>query len=527
MRSAKVLVAALVLLAAALDAASGMTAAGAAAAPARLTFLAATCPGSSSMYTRVAAGKDPNSNENGTAAAPSDISAYGCSPRTGLAFFELGGSTPSSLFVDPELKSPFSVSTSANGPAGGPTTILAGGTAYLPAGVSQIRRFSVNNYPTTVTSRAAMPFLDLQCATDGVNSDNADGAGWNGQSFPADSQNYCIAYVWDGTAPETPTPTATATTPATAGPTQTPTPLASPTATGTSGPAPSTTATASPSSATTAVTQAATAVTTTGAVGNSAKVKVDVETWDEGGKGKWKPSSPGGQWQLALTDAKGTVVKTFTDAVDLDVEVSDYVVTFQGPAGGGTTSFAVVDFVLSDNGKSDCKEPTGSSTTLKLSAKDLERNGTVHACLFLKGGASTTRVTVAKSFVSAADGVVTWRLEPNQPADLLVWDTGISGCEEHEGAACGDITAGGYGKFYATAKGEYLLVTQEFKPDGDACKVTNTAEWATSDSEKRQTVTASYECSGASTMGWSLFALFATGAAGLAWVVQRKFACQQ
>ncbi|MBK6320129.1 MAG: hypothetical protein IPF51_15440 [Dehalococcoidia bacterium] len=147
---------------------------------------------------------------------------------------------PSSLFVDPELKSPFSVSTSANGPAGGPTTILAGGTAYLPAGVSQIRRFSVNNYPTTVTSRAAMPFLDLQCATDGVNSDNADGAGWNGQSFPADSQNYCIAYVWDGTAPETPTPTATATTPATAGPTQTPTPLASPTATGTSGPAPST-----------------------------------------------------------------------------------------------------------------------------------------------------------------------------------------------------------------------------------------------------------------------------------------------
>jgi len=122
---------------------------------------------------------------------------------------------------------------------------------------------------------------------------------------------------------------------------------------------------------------------------------------------------------------------------------------------------------------------------------------------------------------------VTWRLEPNQPADLLVWDAGIGGCEEHEGAACGDITAGGYGKFYATAKGEYLLLTQKFKSDGDACKVTNTAEWATSDSEKRQSVTASYECSGASTMGWSLFALFATGAAGLAWVVQRKFACQQ
>ncbi|MBK9545109.1 MAG: hypothetical protein IPO51_04450 [Dehalococcoidia bacterium] len=81
MRSAKVLVAALVVLAAALGVASGMTAAGAAAAPARLTFLAATCPGSSSMYTRVAAGKDPNSNENGTAAAPSDISAYGCSPE--------------------------------------------------------------------------------------------------------------------------------------------------------------------------------------------------------------------------------------------------------------------------------------------------------------------------------------------------------------------------------------------------------------------------------------------------------------
>lgn len=475
------------------------------------------------MYTRVAAGQDPTSNENGSPASPNDIAAYGCTQTTGLSFFELGGSTAGSVFLDSQLTTAFSVSTSASGPAGGPTTVLAGGTTYVPGGVSQVRRFSVNNYPTTVTSRAAMPFLDLQCATDGVNSDNADGAGWNGQSFAADSQNYCIAYIWDGTTPTTPSPTPTAT----ATPTQTPTPQASPTSTATASPAPSVTASASASPATTAVTQAATAVTTTGAVGKSAKVKVDVETWDEGGKGKWKPSSPGGQWQLALTDAKGTVVKTFTDAVDLDVEVSDYVVTFQGPAGGGTTSFAVVDFVLSDDGKSDCKEPTGSSTTLKLSAKDLERNGTVHACLFLKGGASTTRVTVAKSFVSAADGVVTWRLEPNQPADLLVWDAGIGGCEEHEGAACGDITAGGYGKFYATAKGEYLLLTQKFKSDGDACKVTNTAEWATSDSEKRQSVTASYECSGASTMGWSLFALFATGAAGLAWVVQRKFACQQ
>ncbi|MBK7329030.1 MAG: hypothetical protein IPI85_08110 [Dehalococcoidia bacterium] len=468
-------------------------------------------------------GEGPELERKRVAGFANDIAAYGCTQTTGLSFFELGGSTAGSVFLDSQLTTAFSVSTSANGPAGGPTPVLAGGTTYVPGGVSQIRRFSVNNYPTTVTSRAAMPFLDLQCATDGVNSDNADGAGWNGQSFAADSQNYCIAYIWDGTTPTTPSPTPTAT----ATPTQTPTPQASPTSTATASPAPSVTASASASPATTAVTQAATAVTTTGAVGKSAKVKVDVETWDEGGKGKWKPSSPGGQWQLALTDAKGTVVKTFTDAVDLDVEVSDYVVTFQGPAGGGTTSFAVVDFVLSDDGKSDCKEPTGSSTTLKLSAKDLERNGTVHACLFLKGGASTTRVTVAKSFVSAADGVVTWRLEPNQPADLLVWDTGISGCEEHEGAACGDITAGGYGKFYATAKGEYLLLTQKFKSDGDACKVTNTAEWATSDSEKRQSVTASYECSGASTMGWSLFALFATGAAGLAWVVQRKFACQQ
>ncbi|HQZ87053.1 MAG TPA: hypothetical protein PLB21_15690, partial [Actinomycetota bacterium] len=207
MRSAKVLVAALVLLAAALGVASGMTAAGAAAAPARLTFLAATCPGSSSMYTRVAAGQDPTSNENGSPASPNDIAAYGCTQTTGLSFFELGGSTAGSVFLDSQLTTAFSVSTSASGPAGGPTTVLAGGTTYVPGGVSQVRRFSVNNYPTTVTSRAAMPFLDLQCATDGVNSDNADGAGWNGQSFAADSQNYCIAYIWDGTTPTTPSPT--------------------------------------------------------------------------------------------------------------------------------------------------------------------------------------------------------------------------------------------------------------------------------------------------------------------------------
>ncbi|MGB4863638.1 MAG: hypothetical protein WBO97_14370, partial [Tepidiformaceae bacterium] len=187
----------------------------AAGEPARITFLTATCPASSSMYTRVLAGQDPTSNENGTPADPSDIAAYGCTPSGGLGLFMLASSTADSVFLDAALSQPASKSASDGGPTGSPTIINAGSTVYAPGNSAQIRRFSVADYPTTSVSRAAMPLLDLQCATDGGNSDNADGAGWSSQALTSGSQNYCIAYIWDEAPANTPTPTATAVPPTT------------------------------------------------------------------------------------------------------------------------------------------------------------------------------------------------------------------------------------------------------------------------------------------------------------------------
>ncbi|MCC6960833.1 MAG: hypothetical protein IT301_13395, partial [Dehalococcoidia bacterium] len=199
---------------------TGAAPAAAADPPGKLTFLAATCPASSSMYQRVAAGQDPNSGENGSPAVPADIAAYGCTPSSGLGFFLLAGSTANSIFLDEALTDAATLSPTTSS-AGAATIIPSGTTTYVPGGVAQTRRISVSNYPTTITTRAAMPFLDLQCLTDGYNSDNADGAGWNNQAIPAGGQAYCIAYVWDGVEP-TATPTAT--------PTVTPSPAATATA---------------------------------------------------------------------------------------------------------------------------------------------------------------------------------------------------------------------------------------------------------------------------------------------------------
>ncbi len=62
------------------------------------------------------------------------------------------------------------------------------------------------------------------------------------------------------------------------------------------------------------------------------------------------------------------------------------------------------------------------------------------------------------------------------------------------------------------------------KKDGESCKVKNTAEWQLVDDPngERQSVDASYVCSGAPTMGWPLFGLFAAGALGMTWVARRK-----
>ncbi|MEO8538629.1 MAG: hypothetical protein ABI577_02735 [bacterium] len=1050
----------------------------AAVAPGRITFLAASCPSNSSMYSRVVAGQDPNSNENGNGADPADISAYGCSQVTGVGLFLLANSTSGSVFLDESLQQAATVSSSEDGPAGGATIIAAGTTVYVPGDVAQTRRFSVSNYPVTISSRAAMPFLDLHCLTDGNNNDNADGAGWGDQAIGAGSQTYCIAYIWDGIAAPTPTPNVTST--PTQAPTATPTaavstkatitvnfpglssvhvyahatdgaagtangaqaasstwrsdsttlsvnkgtydirivhgpgtmvidnvncsadctvnvplatltvnfpgltsahvyahlsdgapgsygaedssstwkdnstslvllqsvydvrvvhgpttvvldnidcrqatcsatvplatltvsfpgltsahsyahktdgapgtygaedtsstwkdngtsmvllqaiydvrvvhgptsvvlddvncqqstcsvnvplakltvnfpgltsahsyahkadgspgtygaedtsstwkdsttsmvllqnlydvrvvhgptqlvfddidcrqaectvnvPLATltvnfpgltsahtyahksdgatgtygnedssstwkdsgttltllqsvydvrvvhgpmqsvfdnvdcravtcvvdvplarltvnfpgltsahtyahksdgaagsvgaedssstwkndtagltllqnvydvrvvhgpttsvidnvdcraevctvevplavltasfpghtsvhtyvrkddstsgtatgpedssatwkndgatftllrstydvfmqegnksyvvdavdcrgatcavampnavatvtPSATATSAPTqtPTPTVTASPTQPTTATP----ATPTTAPAARVAKFSVDAFVWDDSDKTSWVAANPKAQWIFLLSDQKGTGIKKFTDAEGMALESGVYTVTLLGNV-AGEPKMSAYDFVLLTDPSASCEGPGGVQDSLTIVEANFDKADYLRVCAFLKEAPVTA--TVRKSFVSATDTEVTWRLQPSGASDLLVWDEAADGCEAFGGAACGGIGKGDYGKFYVSAKDDqYLLVTQNYKKDGDACEVTNVAQWARDLEEKPDSVSATYKCSGASTMGWGLFGLFAISAVSLAWVVQKK-----
>ncbi len=480
----------------------------AATAPGRITFLAASCPASSSMYQRVAAGQDPNSNENGNAADPADIAAYGCAPTGSLGFFLLANSTEKSLFLDDGLTKATAVSSSESGPAGA-TIIQSGATAFVPGGVAQTRRFSVANYPTTITSRAAMPFLDLQCLSDGYNSDNADGAGWSDQAIAAGSQAYCIAYVWDGVAASTPTATATVPPSPSATPT---TPASATTGAGTTG-----TPGLSPSTTTATVTAGAASAPSTSAKAADSNIVIEVLLRDGGGN--WKLTSSPGEWSFKVSSANGKDVKVVHDgALELDSAV--YEITF---AGGPDTAAKtkLTDFELLESPATTCGAPDGNDQTLKLTPADFKKNSSIHICAFLAG--TTSNATVKKTFVKADETTVTWKLQPSAGADLLVWDTKAESCEEFNGASCEGIAKGNAGGFSAKgSKDQYLLVTQSYKKDGESCSVKNTAEWAPSAGGAKQSVEASYVCSGAPTMGWPLFALFIGGALGMAVVVRRK-----
>jgi hypothetical protein len=49
-------------------------------------------------------------------------------------------------------------------------------------------------------------------------------------------------------------------------------------------------------------------------------------------------------------------------------------------------------------------------------------------------------------------------------------------------------------------------------------------EWGTDPNGPRESLTVTYRCSGAPTMGWLLLGLFGTFAVGVAWYVNRKAA---
>ena len=188
---------------------------------ATITFLTASCSAESAMALAVTGGKDPKSADNGTKeAVPSDIEAYGCKlVRASYHLYLFGSSTADGTYLDAALTAV--ARTNANDDAwdGAASTIAAGGSFYAAPGKSAIRRFSIAEYKHPGSSWIGLPYLDLQCSTDGINNDNADGAGWNGAAFGAGQQVYCIYYFLD----EQPEPTPTAT--PTVAPGETPTPV--------------------------------------------------------------------------------------------------------------------------------------------------------------------------------------------------------------------------------------------------------------------------------------------------------------
>ncbi|MGH2632828.1 MAG: hypothetical protein ACRDG3_05400, partial [Tepidiformaceae bacterium] len=181
-----------------------------------ITFLVASCAPDSSMYTRVVGGQDPTSGENGSGSAePADMAAYGCTPGGGgYTLALLGASTMGGTFSDSALTTPVTASSPG---------IASGQSFYVVSGQAATRQFYTPQAAITGTDWPGLPFLDLQCGTDGVHNDNGDGIGWGDQAIT--SQAYCILYVAGAGA----TPTATAT----------PSPTPSPTATATLSPEPS------------------------------------------------------------------------------------------------------------------------------------------------------------------------------------------------------------------------------------------------------------------------------------------------
>ncbi len=181
----------------------------AAAGSATITFLTASCSPDSAMAIAVTGGQDPNSANNGTSGAvPTDIDAYGCElVQSAYRLYLLGSSTGGGTFVDAALTTAATLNANDDAYDGSATTIGAGDSYYAAPGVSAIRRFSIAEFGHPGSAWVGLPYLDLQCWTDGINNDNADGAGWNGAAYSAGEQVYCILYFLADDPEPTATPT--------------------------------------------------------------------------------------------------------------------------------------------------------------------------------------------------------------------------------------------------------------------------------------------------------------------------------
>jgi hypothetical protein len=176
-----------------------------------ITFLTAICPTNSLLAIAVTGGSDPKSSDNGTSeSVPGDINAYGCNEVSApYRLYLLAGSTSSGTYTDPALTSAATINANDAAWDGTATTLSAGQSFYAWPEHAATRRFSVAEFPHNGSSWVGLPYLDLQCSTDGVNNDNGDGAGWNDVALAARQQVFCIFYFVDDTPEPTPTPSDT------------------------------------------------------------------------------------------------------------------------------------------------------------------------------------------------------------------------------------------------------------------------------------------------------------------------------
>lgn len=131
--------------------------------------------------------------------------------------------------------------------------------------------------------------------------------------------------------------------------------------------------------------------------------------------------------------------------------------------------------------------------------------------------------------VDEEGGVVTWIIRLVERGErIYVWDDAVETCQGFGGAICGGIGSDDDpGTFNpGQANDQHLVVTQSFSvEDGQCDDVANTVQWSTKRNTTpgdRESLTATYRCSGASVLGWPLLVVAFGVAASAAWVIHRR-----